>query len=55
MLFTSAMPDRPFQARELSVSGDSAEVQTTSDGGVSRTWHVLREGGRWRVDLDLGG
>ena len=54
MLFTSALPDRPFEARQLSLSGDSAEVQTTTDGGVSHTWHVVREGGRWRVDLDLG-
>src|SRR5205085_419660 len=25
MLFTSALPDRPFEARQLSLSGDSAE------------------------------
>ena len=54
MLFTSALPDRPFEARQLSLSGDSAEVQTASDAGVPRIWHVVREGGRWRIDLDLG-
>jgi hypothetical protein len=36
------------------VSGDSAEVRTSEDGGVSRTWHLVREDGRWRIDLDLG-
>ena len=54
MLFQSALPGRPVEARVVSQSGDAAEVQTVEDGGVSRTWHVVREGGRWRVDLDLG-
>ena len=54
MLFQSALPGRPVEARVVSQSGYAAEVQTTEDGGVSRTWHVVREGGRWRVDLDLG-
>jgi hypothetical protein len=53
MLFTSALPDRSFEAREVWLRGDSAEVQTVSDAG-SRSWHVLREDGRWRVDLELG-
>jgi hypothetical protein len=54
MLFQSALPGRPVEARVISQSGDAAEVQTVEDGGVSRTWHVVREGGRWRVDLELG-
>jgi hypothetical protein len=54
MLFTSALPDRPFEARQLSLSGDSAEVQTAADGGETRVFRVVREDGRWRVDLDLG-
>ena len=54
MLFQSALPGRPVEARIVSQSGDAAEVQTAEDGGVSRSWHVVREGGRWRVDLDLG-
>jgi len=24
------------------------------DAGPPRVWHVVREGGRWRIDLDLG-
>ena len=67
MLFTSALPGRVVDAKAVSQSGDSAEVQTsggagfgrpqgrsTGDGGAPRVWHVVREGGRWRIDLDLG-
>jgi hypothetical protein len=54
MLFTSALPGRAVQAKALSQSGDSAEVLTTEDGGTSHVWHAVREGGRWRLDLDLG-
>jgi len=59
MLFTSALPGRAIEPRLAAESGDSAEVQTSDgrssgDGGVSRTWHLVREGGRWRIDLDLG-
>jgi hypothetical protein len=57
MLFSGALPGRAVRARLLSQSGDSAEVQTTeeADGGSlpSRTWRVVREESRWRVDLDL--
>jgi hypothetical protein len=55
MLFTSALPGRPVEPKMVSQAGDSAEVQTTDpDGGMTRTWHVVREGDRWRIDLDLG-
>ena len=52
MLFASALPGGPVQARVVSQSGDSAEVQTGDDAGA-RIYRVVREGGRWRVDLDL--
>jgi hypothetical protein len=52
MLFGSALPAGPVEGRVVSQTGDSAEVQTTGDGGT-RVYRVLREGGRWRVDLDL--
>ena len=53
MLLNGALPGRVLEARTVSQAGDSAEVQTAEDGGAPRTWHVVREGGRWRVDLDL--
>lgn len=52
MLFASALPAGPVEARVVSQSGDSAEVQTGTDAG-SRVYRVVREGGRWRVDLEL--
>ena len=51
MLFGSALPGRPLEARIVSQSGDVAEVRTNQDGG--RVYRVVREGGRWRIDLDL--
>ena len=51
MLFGSALPGRPIEARIVSQSGDVAEVRTNEDGG--RVYRVVREGGRWRIDLDL--
>jgi hypothetical protein len=51
MLFASAVPGRPVQARVIRQSGDSAEVQAKDDG--ERVYRVVREGERWRIDLDL--
>jgi hypothetical protein len=51
MLFGSALPGRPIEARVVSQSGDVAEVRTKEDGG--RVYRAVREGGRWRIDLDL--
>src|SRR3989442_6333042 len=45
MLFASALPGRP-EARVVSQTGDSAEVQTADDAGV-QVYRVVREGGRW--------
>ena len=52
MLFASALPGGAVEPRVVSQSGDSAEVQAGGDGGT-RVYRVVREGGRWRVDLDL--
>jgi hypothetical protein len=53
MLFSSALQGRALEARDLSITGDSADVQTFEDGGPPRIWRVVREGGRWRVELSL--
>ena len=54
MLFTSALPGRAADAKLSSQSGDSAEVRTSGgDGGAAQTWRLVREGGRWRIDLVL--
>jgi hypothetical protein len=52
MLFASALPGRPVETRVVNQSGDSAEVQAVDDAG-GQLYRVVREGGRWRVDLDL--
>ena len=52
MLFASALPGGAVEVRVLSQGGDSAEVRAVSDAG-SRVYRVVREGGRWRIDLDL--
>jgi hypothetical protein len=52
MLFTSALPGRAVEAQVVSQTGDSAEVRTGGDGG-GQVYRVVKEAGRWRVDLDL--
>ncbi len=51
MLFGSALPGKPIDARVVSQQGETAEVRTNEGGG--RIYRVVREGDRWRVDLDL--
>ena len=52
MLFTSALPGRAVEAQVVSQTGESAEVRTADDGG-GQVYRVVKEAGRWRVDLDL--
>src|SRR6202022_2872759 len=54
MLFASAVRTGPIHVREVSRSGDSAEVETTVDGGTASGFHVVRENGAWKVDLPSG-
>jgi hypothetical protein len=55
MLFTSALTQGPLVVAGVQQSGDSAEVRTTApDGGAAANYRAVREGDRWRVDLDLG-
>ena len=51
MLFGSALPGKPVEARVVSQEGDAAQVRTSEEGG--RVYRVVREGDRWRIDLDL--
>ena len=54
MLFASALPQGSIGVGEVRESGDSAEVQTSApDGGAAHSFHVVREAGRWRIDLPL--
>ncbi|HET7785596.1 MAG TPA: hypothetical protein VFL36_06460 [Myxococcales bacterium] len=53
MLFGSALPGGPVEARMVSQSGDSAEVRASAPDAGAAVYRVVREGGRWRVDLDL--
>jgi len=54
MLFASALPQGNISVGQVRESGDSAEVQTSApDGGTAHAFHVVREGGRWRIDLPL--
>jgi hypothetical protein len=51
MLFASALPGKPIEARVVAQEGDTAQVRTNEEGG--RVYRVVREGDRWRVDPDL--
>jgi hypothetical protein len=53
MLFGSALPAGPVEAHVVSQSGDSAEVRAGAPDAGGAVYRVVREGGRWRVDLDL--
>jgi hypothetical protein len=49
MLFSSALPAGNTDARLVEQKGDTARVSASG-----REYRVVREGGRWRVALDLG-
>jgi hypothetical protein len=54
MLFASALPQGNIDVGNVRENGDSAEVQTSAaDGGAAHAFHVVRETGRWRIDLPL--
>lgn len=48
MLFTSALPAGKIDARLVEQKGDVARVSASS-----REYRVVREDGRWRVELEL--
>jgi len=52
MLFASALPAGAVEPRVVSQTAENAEVETGGDGGT-HLYRVVRESGRWRVDLDL--
>jgi hypothetical protein len=55
MLFAGAIPGGEVKVTQVQSAAGSAEVQTAlPDGGAGQTFHVVREGDRFRVDLDLG-
>src|SRR6267143_6269520 len=55
MLFGSALPQGKVEVREISREGDVARVEVIDQSRRARTFRVVREGGVWKVDLDLPG
>jgi hypothetical protein len=53
MLFGSALPQGKVDVREVSRQGDVAQVEVVDKSRRARTYRVVREGGVWKVDLDL--
>ena len=53
MLFGSALPQGKVEVREVSREGDVAQVEVVDRSGRPRTYRVVREGGVWKLDLDL--
>ena len=39
--------------REISRQGDVAQVEVVDKSGRARSYRVVREGGVWKLDLDL--
>jgi len=55
MLFASALPQGKIEAREISRQGDVAQVEVIDQARRARTFRLVREGGVWKLDLDLAG
>ena len=55
MLFASALPQGKVEAHEVSRQGDVAQVEVIDQARRARTFRVVREGGVWKLDLDLPG
>jgi len=53
MLFGSALPSGKVDVREISRQGDVAQVEVVDKSGRARSYRVVREGGVWKLDLDL--
>jgi hypothetical protein len=54
MLFTSALPQGKVQVRKVAQTTDGeATVEVTDTAGAKRVYPLLREGGSWKLDLDL--
>jgi hypothetical protein len=55
MLFGSALPQGKVEVREISRQGDVAQVDVIDQSRRARPFRAVREGGVWKVDLDLPG
>jgi hypothetical protein len=52
MLFSSALPRGPVTVRKIGQqSDDDATVEVKDAAGAATQFHVVREGGSWKVDL----
>jgi hypothetical protein len=52
MLFSSALPQGKVSVRMLAQrSDDDATVEETDAAGSAKRFHVVREGGSWKLDL----
>jgi hypothetical protein len=53
MLFSGALPGAALTARVLSEDGGAAELELTEAGRQPHKGRAVREGGGWKIDLDL--
>lgn len=51
---TPIRPDETFSIRSAAVDGDTAAVTVLAGNGEAGTVKLVREGGRWLVDYELG-